>query len=79
MFVCKIYVASNNEMYIGLHVKCLMLHQKKFMLVFSLPYSDVQFGYTDRNDRYVAAQFLTFLSVSVKHCKVSDGISQLRR
>ena len=36
------------------------LHYNKSMLVCTWPSKDVQFGYTNRHDRYVVAQFLSF-------------------
>jgi hypothetical protein len=77
MLMWKIYVASNNKTHVDIYVKWLMLHKNNIIFAASYQYSDVQFAYTEHNDGYVAVQFLCFVSLAVKHCMISDGISQL--
>jgi hypothetical protein len=42
---------GNSNTYVSLHVKCPILHSDKRLFVCSWPSLDVQFGYTDLNDR----------------------------
>ena len=67
------YVTCNNKTYVGLNVKCLMLQCNKRMFVWSRRSLDVQFGWTNRNDRQLVVQFLGFC-VAVKRFRW-DGIN----
>ena len=70
------YVAGNDKMYEGLHVKCPVLYWNKRISVCSWPSWDIQHGETDFKDKEVISQCLCFC-VAVKHFSRSDGINQL--
>ena len=44
MILWQIYVAGSNKLYVGLHVRCPMLHPNKVMCVCSWPSLDIQLG-----------------------------------
>jgi len=44
MLLRQICIAGNNKTHVGLHVKCRMLHWRKWMFVCSWPYLNIKAG-----------------------------------